>query len=258
MGSITSLHGGSASRGAGEFDLSLLTPDGLHEKLDEHSRQLIGRPTGSRRKHLIAAVLLGDRRPLVRAIRDDVVGAFRLLTLGAWLVLLISRLAGSSRPDVLGVAGVWALALVTVPAARALARLASRRAPGYAQNTVIVGAGEVGQRICHELLEHPEYGANVIGFVDGSPKIRRQDLPDRLGMLGTPDRLPELIDRLGIERVVISFSRERDSELLALVRRLQSTGVRIDLVPRLFELVEPRAALHSVAGLPLIRLRSKD
>ena len=55
------------------------------------------------------------------------------------------------------------IALVTVPAARALVRMACRRAPGYEQNTVIVGAGEVGQLICRELLDHPEYGANVVG-----------------------------------------------------------------------------------------------
>ena len=261
MGSITSLSGRSASHGSGERDGSPVMADDPLETIDEHTRQLLGRRTGARRDRVwmlagqLAGLRRGDGRTPLRAIRDDVRAALPLLTLAAWLVLVISRLAGSPRPGVLVVAGLWMIAVVTVPAARALVRVACRRATGYAQNTVIVGAGEVGQLICHELLDHPEYGANVVGFVDRAPMMRREDLPERLSVLGAPDRLPEIIERLGVERVVISFSREPVSELLALVRRLQSTNVQIDLVPRLFELVGSRASLNSVAGVPLIRLR---
>ena len=43
----------------------------------------------------------------------------------------------------------------------------------YLQNAVIVGAGDVGQLIGRKLLQHPEYGINLIGFVDAEPKERR-------------------------------------------------------------------------------------
>ncbi len=305
MGSIRSINGRRVARGAGELDGSPITPGGLLEAIDEHTRQLLGRRTGSRRERLITRALRiadmlglavafavaalvwpghgvsdsaseltlfalalpcwmlaatldglyrGDRMRRRPAIVEDVVGSLRLLTIGAWLVLVVSRLGGSDRPGVLVVAGFWALALLTVPAARAAARAACWRTVGFEQNTVIVGAGEVGQLICRELLAHPEYGANVVGFVDRAPRVRRHDLPERLSVLGSPDRLPEIIERLGVERVVISFSREPVSELLALVRRLQPMNVRIDVVPRLYELMGPQATLRSVAGVPLIGL----
>ena len=71
-----------------------------------------------------------------------------------------------------------------VTAARALARSMCIRSSAYMQNTVIVGAGDVGQLIARKLRQHPEYGARLLGLVDAAPKQRRSDLAD-LPLVGT-------------------------------------------------------------------------
>lgn len=185
---------------------------------------------------------------------DDIVGVLHLVTIGAWLLLAASRLEGWNGPGIVNVFAFWALALCVLPLGRALARRACRRSAAYEQNTIIVGAGDIGQLICRKLVKHPEYGANVVGFVDGAPKARRADLPEHLSILGTLDGLPELIERLHVERVIIAFSNERACDLLVLLRQLGPLGVQIDLVPWLFELIGPRASVHTVEGLPLIGL----
>jgi exopolysaccharide biosynthesis polyprenyl glycosylphosphotransferase len=185
---------------------------------------------------------------------DDIVGVFHLVTIGAWLLLVASRIEGWNSPSVLDLAAFWLLAICIVPLARALAREASRRSAAYKQNTVIVGAGDIGQLICRKLIKHPEYGANVVGFVDRTPKIRRADLPDHISILGGPERLPEIVERLQVERVVIAFSNGTVAEQLAILRQLRPLGVQVDLVPWLFELVGPRASVHAIEGLPLVGL----
>ena len=185
---------------------------------------------------------------------DDVVGVFHLVTIGAWLLVVVSRLLGRSAPSIISLTAFWLLAVCVLPLARTVARRACLRAAGYVQNTVIVGAGDVGQLVARKLIKHPEYGANVVGFVDRAPKPRSLDLPEQLSILGSPERLPEIIERLDVERVVIAFSHEPLPDLLALLRTLRPYGVQIDLVPRLFELIGPRAAVHGVEGLPLIGL----
>jgi hypothetical protein len=64
--------------------------------------------------------------------------------------------------------------------------------------------------------------------------------------------LAEIVERVDIERVVLSFSSEPDRETLERVRELHGVDVQIDLVPRLFELVGASVAIHVVEGLPLI------
>ena len=185
---------------------------------------------------------------------DDIVGVFHLVTIGAWLLLVVSRLRGWNGPGILNLAAFWLLAVCIVPIARTVARRFCKRTRAYQQNTVIVGAGDIGQLIARKLIKHPEYGANVVGFVDRSPKARRADLPEHLAILGGPQRLPEIIATLDVERVVIAFSNEQTSELLALLRQIQPLKVQIDLVPWLFELIGPRVSVHSVEGLTLIGL----
>ncbi len=185
---------------------------------------------------------------------DDIVGVFHLVTIGAWLMLVALRLAGWNRPGIVSMIVFWLFALCIVPLARTIARRACKRNQAYEQNTVIVGAGDIGQLICRKFIKHPEYGVNVVGLVDTAPKIRRPDLPDHISILGGPERLPEIIERLQVERVVIAFSNEPVSELLKLLRRLRSLGVQIDLVPWLFELIGPRVSVHTVEGLPLLGL----
>ncbi len=121
------------------------------------------------------------------------------------------------------------------------------------QNTLIVGAGDIGQLVARKLQKHPEYKLNVVGFVDAEPKIRREDLGD-LTLVGTIDELPEIVRALDVERVVIAFSREPHAQNLEAIRALRELGVQIDLVPRLFEAVGPRVGIHTVEGMPLIVL----
>src|ERR1700722_13482813 len=78
---------------------------------------------------------------------DDIVGVFHLVTIGAWLLLVISRLLGRDNPGVINLAAFWLLAAFIVPIARTVTRRLCKRSRAYQQNTVIVGAGEIGQLI---------------------------------------------------------------------------------------------------------------
>ncbi len=184
---------------------------------------------------------------------DDFGGVFHMITVGAWVLFAGAWLTGLADPQLDKIVGFWALAIALVCTARAGARAYCHRQVEYLQNTIIVGAGDVGQLIAKKYLQHPEYGINLVGFVDAQPKERRPDL-GHLTLLGSPDELPSLIRTFDVERVVIAFSNDRHDELLALMRALKDHDVQIDVVPRLFELVGPGVQLHSVEGVPLLGL----
>jgi exopolysaccharide biosynthesis polyprenyl glycosylphosphotransferase len=184
---------------------------------------------------------------------DEIVGVLHVVTLGAWFFVLASLATGVAEPNLVKLGTFWALAIGLVAAARAGARAICRRSISYLQNTIIVGAGDVGQLVARKLLKHPEYGLNLVGLVDDDPKERRGDL-EHLTVLGSPDDLPSLIKLLDIERVVIAFSNESEERFLGLVRSLSDDDVQIDVVPRLFDIVGPKVSIHTVEGLPLVGL----
>jgi exopolysaccharide biosynthesis polyprenyl glycosylphosphotransferase len=207
---------------------------------------------------VVAAKLHGlyerDQERTDHSTTDEVVGIFHIVTIGVWILLVASRLAGRTSPGIYALIVFWVLAIVIVPIARTIAREACKRSGAYQQNTIIVGAGEIGQLIGRKLVKHPEYGVNVVGFVDRDPRSRRADLPEHFTILGPPEQLTEIIQLLDVERVVIAFSHEPVSEMLTLVRQLRGLPIQIDLVPRLFELVGPRVNLYAVEGIPLLGL----
>jgi exopolysaccharide biosynthesis polyprenyl glycosylphosphotransferase len=109
----------------------------------------------------------------------------------------------------------------------------------------------VGQLIGRKLRQHPEYGINLVGFVDGDPKERRGDLSD-VKLLGDLSQLSEIVRGNDIDRVIFAFSNERDADMLEALRSLRAQEVHVDIVPRFFEAVSPNVGIHTVEGLPLL------
>jgi exopolysaccharide biosynthesis polyprenyl glycosylphosphotransferase len=184
---------------------------------------------------------------------DDFAGVFQLLTVMSWLLLLASRVTPFAHPQIGKLIVFWFVAVACVPAARAASRAYCRRQIHYLQNTVIVGAGDVGQSLAMKLLIHPEYGLNLVGFIDSSPKEQQPGL-EHLVILGDTDDLPEIVDLLDVERVIFAFSGDGHDTTLEAIRLLNDLNIQVDLVPRLFEVVGPGVDVHSVEGVPVISL----
>jgi exopolysaccharide biosynthesis polyprenyl glycosylphosphotransferase len=184
---------------------------------------------------------------------DDFGGVFHMVTVCTWLVFVVTYLSDIAHPTEQKLVVFWSTAIAFVCLARAGARVLARRNVAYAQNTVIVGAGDVGQLFAKKVLNHPEYGINLVGFVDTKPKERESDLED-VALLGDAGRLPAIVRLLDVERVIVAFSNDSHEDTLELLRAVQDLEVQIDIVPRLFEFVGPGVEIHTVEGLPLLGL----
>lgn len=184
---------------------------------------------------------------------DDFAGVFHMVTGCTWTFAVLSYFSGLAHPTLSKLALFWAAAITLIVLGRASARMLARRSVVYIQNAVVVGAGDVGQLVAQKLLAHPEYGINLVGFVDAQPKERHEGL-EHLALLGATDRLPGIIRLFDVERVIVAFSNESHDETLELIGSLKDLDVQIDIVPRLFETVGPRVGIHSVEGIPLVGL----
>ena len=184
---------------------------------------------------------------------DDLVGVLHLVTVGSWLFFAFATITHRADPGFARLLGFWLFAIVAITAARALARGLARQHLAYVQNTIIVGAGDVGQLVAKKLRQHPEYGLNLVGFVDDQPKTRNEGLTD-IALLGGLEQLPQMVQILDVERVIVAFSNDSHEEMLDLIRSLKDLDIQIDLVPRFFEVIGTNVGIHTAEGLPLIGL----
>jgi exopolysaccharide biosynthesis polyprenyl glycosylphosphotransferase len=183
---------------------------------------------------------------------DELVGVVQMVTIGAWLFVVLAWAAGMASP--IGPLVVfWALAIILVSVSRALTRTLVRRSDAHTERTLILGAGDVGQLIARKTRLHPEYGLRVVGFLDADPRVRRHDVSG-VAVIGGLENLEQVARDLEVDRVIVAFSREPDEATMQTLRGMRDRSVVIDVVPRLFDLIGPRASMHSVEGLPLVNV----
>ena len=127
-----------------------------------------------------------------------------------------------------------------VIAGRVGARALASRTATYVQNTVIVGAGDVGQLIAPQDPAAPR--------VRHQPRrVRRRRARSSRATTSATSRCwaiaedsPSSCGTLDVERVMVAFSRRDATRTRStLVRSLRDLDVQIDIVPRLFEAVGP-------------------
>jgi len=193
-----------------------------------------------------------DARRPDHSTLDELGRLVQLVTVGTWCGLIGIWALSGHIPMAAGVV-FWALSVALVAVARTIVRAGLRRRDDYVQKTIILGAGEVGQLVARKLVQHPEYGVRVLGFVDANPRPMRGELAS-VRVLGPPGDLVDLARSSGAERIIVAFSRDHDDKLVHLVRSVRQLGVQIDVVPRLFDTVGPLGELHFVEGLPLVSL----
>jgi exopolysaccharide biosynthesis polyprenyl glycosylphosphotransferase len=184
---------------------------------------------------------------------DEFVAVFHLATVVCWLFFVFAWVTELVDPSIPKLLAFWVGSIFFVSMGRAAARWLSRKRITYLQNAVIVGAGDVGQLLAHKLLQHPEYGINLVGFVDAEPKERREDLA-HLTLLGPQERLPAIVRMFDVERVIVAFTNDSYDVTLDLIRSMKDLDVQVDIVPRLFDIVGPSVSIHTVEGVPLLGL----
>jgi exopolysaccharide biosynthesis polyprenyl glycosylphosphotransferase len=180
---------------------------------------------------------------------------FGTLALGVTVPLMtIALLEGfgrQMRPIV--VLAVASLCLLVIGRACAYIGIRRARARGaFMQRVLLIGAGQVAERLARILEVHADYGLKPIGFLDDGPG-ESLSLP----VLGGVDNLDDVLRIHRIDRIVIAFGNYRSSDLVRIIRRCENASVEMYVVPRFFELGlqgVPRDA-EMVWGFPLVRLR---
>lgn len=116
---------------------------------------------------------------------------------------------------------------------------------------LLVGTGEVAQRVAEEIRGRLGESVVVVGCVDDDPPPEPAELP----VLGKLADVPELVKRLAVDDVIMALPASQYLAVEQLVYGLLTLPVRVRLVPDYLRLVVVQSSLESLGGIPLIGLR---
>jgi Undecaprenyl-phosphate glucose phosphotransferase len=155
---------------------------------------------------------------------------------------------------------VWGLflalcVLFTYSSREAMRELLERRwrAGIGLKRILIAGAGDLGRMVADRVLQHREFGYQVIGFVDdraGGDHIGYRGLP----LLGTLADVGEIARRERVDHLYVALPLEEHAKLLDLVEITSRECIDVKVVPDLLQFLALRARLEDLDGLPIINI----
>ena len=148
-------------------------------------------------------------------------------------------------------------AFVGVSSARLLLRgvLSAVRRRGYnLKSILVIGAGELGQRVIETVEGHKELGFRVVGLLSLRPdKVGQQVLG--VPVVGHVKDVDTVLDARSVDQVIIAVPLEEQGAVKPLMEQLALRTVDVKVVPDLYQYVTLYGGLEEFGGLPIISLQ---
>jgi exopolysaccharide biosynthesis polyprenyl glycosylphosphotransferase len=205
---------------------------------------------------------LYDRDELLvrKTTLDEVPGLFHVatvFTLGAWLVQESIDPRAYTTTEA---AMLWPLLVLFLLMGRAAARrIAQGTTP--TERCLVIGNAVAAESLNRSFERGSATSSAIVGRIPLEYGRRHGEdppgvvVPSAVPFLGDLDDLQRVLREHRVDRVLVVPGAGATDELLVVTRAAKALGVRVSVVPRLFEVVGSSAAFDDVEGTTLLGLR---
>jgi exopolysaccharide biosynthesis polyprenyl glycosylphosphotransferase len=190
-----------------------------------------------------------DEHVVRKSTLDQAPDLLEIATLYALLTWLASDAFVRDGLDKAAVASLWGTLLLGLVALRWTARKVGA-CTATPERLLLLGDGECATRVEQRIANGDSVRAVLVGRVALEPDDRAQPKP-----LGPLADLDYILRAHQIERVVIAPSARSSDDQLDTIRLVKALGVKVSLLPRLFEVVGSSLEFDDLDGLTLLGLR---
>jgi FlaA1/EpsC-like NDP-sugar epimerase len=121
----------------------------------------------------------------------------------------------------------------------------TRRRNGTSKRVLLIGAGDAGNMVAKELSQRTDLGMEVAGFVDDDPK-KFNAVIQGVRIFGSTAQIPEIVKRLKIDEAIITITNASSREIRRIVELCEGEGVKVKIVPGLFEMLDDRVKITKI------------
>ena len=133
-------------------------------------------------------------------------------------------------------------------------RIVGKARPGSQARVLIVGAGDLGQRVAQVILDHSRWGFSLVGFLDDD-EAKQGETYDGTKVLGKIFKVKVFVAEHKVDEVWIALPVWALDRLNLVITELERLPVRIKIVPDYFSLAMVQVKAEILGGIPIIGLR---
>jgi exopolysaccharide biosynthesis polyprenyl glycosylphosphotransferase len=191
-----------------------------------------------------------DELLLRKSTLDEAPAVFQAATLTTVVAYLLDSALLETPIGARVFAFVWLSLAVTVIACRVAARAIARHAT-VPERVLLVGDAAVAARLSAKLAASPNVKATFVG------RIPLDVQPDSVEarVLGTPEELAQAVLKHDVHRVIVAGDAGEHERVLEAIQGAKALGVRVSVLPRMFEVVGSSAAFDYLDGLTILGVR---
>ena len=120
------------------------------------------------------------------------------------------------------------------------------------KRVLIIGAGELGQRVGQMVREYKWTGLSLAGYLDDDPEAQKRK---HVVWLGRVTDMQRVVQEYDISDVVVTLPQSALGKVNDLVRTMHELPLFIRVVPDYYSLALYQATVEDFAGIPMINLR---
>jgi exopolysaccharide biosynthesis polyprenyl glycosylphosphotransferase len=190
-----------------------------------------------------------DEAVIRKTTLDQAPPLLQVATLYSLIAWLAGDLLADAGLDKLEVGVMWiALLLGLLVFRHAARRLAALAMPP--ERVLILGGADAAERLRDRIETAQNLRTVVLGRVALEPGDRERPRP-----IGLLDDLDHVLRAKAVERVIIVPTETTSDEMLETIRMVKALGVKVSVLPRLFEVVGSSLELDDVDGITILGLR---
>ena len=188
-----------------------------------------------------------DDLKLVQSTLDDVPLLVQLTGLFALCVAILQDFVLQRTVSADQIAALWVASFGAIAGARVLARaVAARSLP--AERCLVIGEYERAERIREKLAS-----SRARALVIASLPLEAGDI-ENVDRAEIPEVIRELVRDLNVHRIIIAPTTT-DTRVVDLIRAAKVAGVRVSVLPRMFEVVGSAVEFDDVDGMTMLGVR---
>ncbi|HEY0633239.1 MAG TPA: sugar transferase [Thermoleophilaceae bacterium] len=192
-----------------------------------------------------------DEHLLRKTTLEEAPALFQTATACTLVAFLLDHRLVAGGFDKPQLVALWVMLVVSLLAFRLLARrLVLQFTP--AERCIVLGNVEAAERIEEKFAVSHSMKAELVGRVRLTGDPRERGGPPELGPLGDLDYI---LRSHMVDRVIIAPSARDNDETLDTIRLVKALGVKVSVLPRLFEVVGSSVEFDDCDGITLLGVR---
>jgi exopolysaccharide biosynthesis polyprenyl glycosylphosphotransferase len=191
---------------------------------------------------------------------DQIYNVIAAVTIGTLIAVALSTLLFKDNDAIVNypramIVYSWLLAIIFIVIGRMLHQTIRHRLRDRGMGKdrlLVVGTGDTARIMLQRILWSPQLGYELVGIINGD-----SDETEFLGVpiLGTPEDLPDLIEELAIDEVIIAIPEKGHREAVRIISYCKRGRVTVKVFPDIFQFVTSQATIDDLGGLPLLSVR---